>query len=245
MGAIKANRICKASETRQNTKPNYKNLQVNDYSSPLSMKETILAAAMLALVCLCLSQAEEFNGTTYKLSLSDMQVTQSIDGSSFNITIHEKTDNISLLTPDGNKTVVNNSYSYWRGDNIYRIDFDKRVTGDLVYTVPHLGQQFILPLRDNRSVRVVLPQGYTTGDRILGIARPNPDQVTIDKNETVLTWINPQGQVIDVGYYKVNAPEVLKRIFALLAIMAVILLLEYYVSIRKLRAISREAEKEV
>lgn len=209
------------------------------------MKKAFLVALLaLVLVCLYIVQAEEFNGTTYNLSLSDMEVTRPINGTSFNITIHEKTDNISLLTPDGKKTLVNSSYSYWRGDNIYRVDFGMRVTGDLVYTVPHLGQQFILPLRDNGSVRVILPPGYTTGDRILGIARPEPDKVTIDKNKTVLTWNNPSGQVIEVGYYKASAPEALKRIFALLAIMAAILLLEYYASIRKLRAISRDAEKE-
>ena len=208
------------------------------------MKKASLAVVLaLVLVCLWIVQAEEFNGTTYKLSLSDMEVTRAINGTSFNITIHEKTDNISLLTPDGKKTMVSSSYSFWRGDNIYRIDFGKRVSGDLVYTVPHLGQQFILPLRDNGSVRVILPPGYTTGDHILGVARPDPDKVTIDKNQTVLTWINPPGQVIEVGYYKVNAPEALKRIFALLAIMAAILLLEYYASIRKLRAISKDAEK--
>lgn len=209
------------------------------------MKKAFLVILLaLVLVCLYIVQAEEFNGTTYNLSLSDMEVTRPINGTSFNITIHEKTDNISLLTPDGKKTLVNSSYSYWRGDNIYRVDFGKRVTGDLVYTVPHLGQQFILPLRDNGSVRVILPPGYTTGDRILGIARPEPDKVTIDKNKTVLTWNDPSGQVIEVGYYKASAPEALKRIFALLAIMAAILLLEYYASIRKLRAISRDAEKE-
>ena len=211
----------------------------------LSMKKAFLAVLLtLVTFCLCIVQAEEFNGTTYKLSLSDMVVTQPINGTSFNVTINQKTDNISLLTPDGKMTVVNSSYSFWRGDNIYRVDFEKRVKGDLVYTVPHLGQQFILPLRDNRSVRVILPPGYTTGDRILGIAMPDPDKVTIDKNETVLTWNNPPGQVIEVGYYKESAPEALKRIFALLAIMAAILLLEYYASIRKLRTISREAEKE-
>lgn len=198
----------------------------------------------LVLACLCIVQAEEFNGTTYNLSLSDMVVTQHINGTSFNVTINQKTDNISLLTPDGKERVINSSYSYWRGDNIYRVDFEKQVTGNLVYTVPHLGQQFILPLRDNGSVRVILPPGYTTGDRILGIARPDPDKVTMDKNETVLTWNNPPGQVIEVDYYKETAPEALKRIFGLLAIMAVILLLEYYASIRKLRTISREAEKE-
>lgn len=204
------------------------------------------SAVLFVLVpaCLCIAQAEEFNGTTYNLSLSDMVVTQHINGTSFNVTINQKTDNISLLTPDGKERVINSSYSYWRGDNIYRVDFDKQVTGDLVYSVPHLGQQFILPLRDNGSVRVILPPGYTTGDRILGIARPNPDEVTMDKNKTVLTWNNPPGQVIEVDYYKETAPEALKRIFGLLAIMAVILLLEYIASIRKLRTISREADKE-
>lgn len=213
--------------------------------SLLSMNKALLAVVLaLVPVCLCLVQAEEFNGTTYKLNLSDMEVTVPVNGTSFNITTHEKTDNISLLTPDGKMTVVNSTYSFWRGDNIYRIDFEKPVKGDLVYTVPHLGQQFILPLRDNESVRVILPPGYTTGDRILGIARPDPDKVTIDKNQTILTWTNPPGQVIEVGYYKTSAPDSLKRIFALLAIMAAILLLEYYASIRKLRAISKNADKE-
>jgi hypothetical protein len=213
--------------------------------SLLSMKKAFLVALLASvLVCLCIVQAGEFNGTTYNLSLSDMEVTRAVNGTSFNITIHEKTDNISLLTPDGKKTMVSSSYSFWRGDNIYRIEFGKRVSGDLVYTVPHLGQQFILPLRDNGSVRLILPPGYTTGDRILGIARPDPNSVTTDKNETVLTWINPPGQVIEVDYYKASAPEALKRIFALLAVMAAILLLEYYASIRKLRTISKEAEKE-
>ena len=227
------------------TRPSYKNPQVSSYLSLLSMKKAFLVALLaLVLVCLCIVQAGEFNGTTYNLSLSDMEVTRAVNGTSFNITIHEKTDNISLLTPDGKKTMVSSSYSFWRGDNIYRIEFGKRVSGDLVYTVPHLGQQVILPLRDNGSVRLILPTGYTTGDRILGIARPDPNNVTTDKNETVLTWINPPGQVIEVDYYKASAPEALKRIFALLAVMAAILLLEYYASIRKLRTISKEAEKE-
>ena len=131
-------------------RPNYKNLQVNSRPSLLSMKKAFLAVSLaVVLVCLCIVQAEEFNGTTYNLSLSDMEVTRAINGTSFNITNHEKLDNISLLTPDGKKTVLNSSYSYWRGDNIYRIDFGKPVSGDLVYTVPHLGQQFVLPLREN------------------------------------------------------------------------------------------------
>jgi hypothetical protein len=66
------------------------------------MKKAFLVVLLaLVLVCLCIVQAEEFNGTTYNLSLSDMEVAQYINGTSFNITTNEKTDNISLLTPEG------------------------------------------------------------------------------------------------------------------------------------------------
>lgn len=204
------------------------------------MKKTILALVMLAFVCL--SQATEFNGTTYRISHSQMQVTQPINASSYNLTLDEKAGDLVFVGSDGLEVGVNSTYSYWRGEHKYAIDFGRNVSGNLVYTMPYRGQQLILPLRENRPVRVILPPGYTTGDRILGIARPQPDQVTADKNGTALTWNNP-GQFIEVGYYKEKASETLKKIFALLVGIAAILLLEYYVSIRRLRAISREAEK--
>ena len=205
------------------------------------MKKTILVVGVFALFCLSL--AEEFNGTTYRLSLSDIEVAQPINGSDFNLTLHEKAENISILSFDGKKTKVNSSYSFWGGDHNYRIHVAHSVTGNLIYTIPHQGQQFILPLHENGSMRLILPPGYTTGDRILGIARPDPDQVKTDNNGTVLTWINPQARAIEVGYYKMNAPQALKRIFALLAVIAALLLAEYSFSIRRLRALRKEAEK--
>jgi hypothetical protein len=208
--------------------------------SLLRMKKAILALAVLAFICL--SQAEEFNGTTYRLSPTQMQVTQPVNASSFNLTLHEKAGDLVFIGSDGLEVGVNSSYSYWGGEHKYEIDFGRNVTGDLVYTMPYQGQQFILPLKESGPVRVILPPGYTTGDRILGIARPQPDQITADKNGTVLTWNNP-GQIIEVGYYREKAPDTLKKIFALLAAMAAILLLEYYASMRRLRAIGREAEK--
>ncbi len=208
--------------------------------SLLRMKKAILALAVLAFICL--SQAEEFNGTTYRLSPAQMQVTQPVNASSFNLTLHEKAGDLVFIGSDGLEVGVNSSYSYWGGEHKYEIDFGRNVTGDLVYTMPYQGQQFILPLKESGPVRVILPPGYTTGDRILGIARPQPDQITADKNGTVLTWNNP-GQIIEVGYYREKAPDTLKKIFALLAAMAAILLLEYYASMRRLRAIGREAEK--
>jgi hypothetical protein len=214
--------------------------------SLLKMKETILVVAVLAFVCL--SQAEEFNGTfngtTYRLSLTQMQVTKPVNGSSFNLTLHEKAGDLVFIASDGMEVGVNSSYSYWGGEHRYSIDFGHNVSGALVYTIPYQGQQLILPLRESGPVRVILPPGYATGDRILGIARPDPDQIITDTNVTVLTWAKPR-QIIEVGYYKKKAPEILKKIFALLIVMAAIVLLEYYVSMRRLRTISRETEKRV
>ena len=209
--------------------------------SLLKMKIAILAFAMLAFVCL--SQAGEFNGTTYRLSSTQVQVTQPVNASIYNLTLHEKAGDLVFIGSDGLETGVNSSYSYWAGEHKYKIDFGGNVTGDLVYTMPYQGQQFILPLKESHPVKVILPPGYTTGDHILGIARPQPDQIMADKNGTELTWNNP-GLIIDVGYYRENAPDTLKKIFALLAVMAVIVLVEYYASIKRLRAISREAEKK-
>ena len=205
------------------------------------MKIAILALAMLAFVCL--SQAGEFNGTIYRLSSTQVQVTQPVNASIYNLTLHEKAGDLVFIGSDGLETAVNSSYSYWTGEHKYKIDFGGNVTGDLVYTIPYQGQQFILPLKESHPVKVILPPGYTTGDHVLGIARPQPDQIMADKNGTELTWNNP-GLIIDVGYYQENAPDTLKKIFALLAVMAVIVLVEYYASIKRLRAISREAEKK-
>jgi hypothetical protein len=209
--------------------------------SLLKMKIAVLAFAMLAFVCL--SQAGEFNGTIYRLSSTQVQVTQPVNASIYNLTLHEKAGDLVFIGSDGLETAVNSSYSYWAGEHKYKIDFGGNVIGDLVYTIPYQGQQFILPLKESHPVKVILPPGYTTGDHILGIAKPQPDQIMADKNGTELTWNNP-GLIIDVGYYQENAPDTLKKIFALLAVMAVIVLIEYYASIKRLRAISREAEKK-
>ena len=188
--------------------------------------------------------AEEFNGTTYRLAEREIMVTQPVQASELNLTLSLKTDNITLRDESGRKVEINSSYQFWRGDHIYRLRFGRNVSGDLVYTIAHTGQQFILPMRDSGAVRIVLPKGYTTGDRILGIARPAPDEVQTEMGKEVLTWHNTsQIQYIEVSYYQDYAPKVMMAIFAILALSGIVLLLEYYISIRKLRAISREAEE--
>lgn len=188
--------------------------------------------------------AEEFNGTTYRLSQSQMEVTVPVNASRLNLTLHEAASNMTLLDEGGRMVGINSSYNFWRGDHNYNIAFEKHVFGNLTYSMPYQGQQFILPLRDEGPVRVILPPGYATGNHILGIARPDPDEISADEGGMVLTWRNASRyQMIEVSYYQENAPEALVKIFAILVVAAVLLLIEYYASIRKLRAIREDVER--
>jgi acyl-CoA synthetase (AMP-forming)/AMP-acid ligase II len=46
-----------------------------------------------------------------------------------------------------------------------------------------------------------------------------------------------------VNYYKKNALQALTKIFAIIALAAIVLLAEYYYSIRKLKAIRKDVEE--
>ncbi len=207
------------------------------------LKEGALALMALAVICqVCC--AMEFNGTTYHLGQKEVEVIQPVNASKLNLTLSEKTENITLLDENGKRVGLNSSYLFWRGNNIYGLNFERHVSGDLIYTMPQQGQQFVLPLEDSGPVRIILPQGYTTGDRILGIARPSPDEFHSDEAGTILTWYNTsQIQYIEVSYYRNNALQALLTIFAVLAMAAIALLTEYYISMRRLRSLRKDEEK--
>ena len=206
-----------------------------------------LMAFLMALIiqsAVSAVSAEEFNGTTYRLGLSQVEVSQPVNASRLNLTTHETAANMTLLDEGGKMVGINSSYTFWRGDHNYNIVFEKHVSGKLIYSIPHQGQQFIVPLQDEGPVRVILPPGYATGNHILGIARPDPDEIRVDNGGMVLTWQNASRyQIIEVSYYQEKAPEALMRIFAVLVVAAVILLIEYYVSIRKLRAKREDVDR--
>ena len=201
--------------------------------------------ALMALAVICqVCYATEFNGTTYHLGQKEVEVIQPVNASKLNLTLPEKTDNITLLGENGERVGLNSSYLFWRGNHIYSLSFERHVSGNLIYTMPQQGQQFILPLMDSGPVRIILPQGYTTGDRILGIARPSPDEFHSDEAGTILTWHNTsQIQYIEVSYYRNNALQALMTIFAILAVAAIALLIEYYVSMRRLRSLRKDENK--
>jgi len=187
---------------------------------------------------------DDFNGTVYYLGQKEVQVISPVNASKLNLTLSQRTENITLRLENKTQERLNSSYLFWRGNYIYSLDFERTVRGELTYNMTLQGQQFILPLRDRTPVRIVLPPGYTTGNRFLGIASPEPDQSREIGSRIVLTWQNTsQNSYIEVNYYRKNAPEALQRIFAILALAAAVLVIEYYFSIRKLRAIRREEEE--
>jgi hypothetical protein len=204
-------------------------------------------AVLVALALICtVSTAAEFNGTTYHLDLKAVHVTKPVNCSNLNLTLSQRTDDITLQDDLGRNASLNSSYLYWRGDYIYSLTFSGHVKGSLIYTMPlQQGQQFILPLNEKGPVRIILPPGYTTGDRTLGIARPPPDQFLENKTGTILTWNNTTMiPYIEVSYYRSNAPHAMMVIFAIMALAGIALLIEYYFSIRRLRSMSEHFEEE-
>ncbi|MCX6669496.1 MAG: DUF5803 family protein [Methanothrix sp.] len=199
----------------------------------------LMVLAVIGAVC----SAAQFNGTTYHLGEKYVEVTWPVNASKLNLTLPEKAEDIALLDENGHRVALNSSYLFWQGNHIYSLSFERHVSGDLIYTMPQQGQQFILPLKDSGPVRIILPQGYTTGDRTLGIARPSPDELHADEAGTILIWHNTSGiQYLEVSYYKNNAPQALMMIFGILALAAIALLVEYYISIRRLRSLRKDEE---
>ena len=135
---------------------------------------------------------------------------------------------------------------------VIHLEFEEPVTGFIAYTNEIPGTQsfgFIKP--NSEFIRVVLPVGYVTGNRVFGIALPTPFNVTFDeKGRQNLRWISSKmGKrevAIQVKYYTKSAP-----IFFLATIVVLIsgvgLVLLHYSRIKKELEAARgifELEKE-
>jgi hypothetical protein len=208
------------------------------------------ALIVLAIICTIAIGSEfngtGFNGTTYILGDRSAQVIVPINASEFNLTLTENVGNMTLFDEKGKSVAFNSSYEFWQGDYIYSLNFERNVTGRLIYNITLQGQQFVLPIKDHRPVRIILPKGYTTGDRSLGIARPAPNKIIEDDAGNILIWNNTTSiSYLEVGYYRKNAPQALALILSILALAGLALLVEYYFSIRKLRASRMKEENEM
>jgi len=186
-----------------------------------------------------------FNGSTYILFEHEMKVILPVNGSQANLTLFGEAEDMALLDESGSNVSFNSSHQFHRGDHIYSLVFERPVKGTLVYNISRQGQQFILPIRHPEPVRIILPPGYSTGIRSLGIARPEPDIFQDADSGSILTWNNTtQIPYIEVNYYRKSAPLAMMIIMAILAAAGLVLMVQYYMSIKKLRAARLETEKE-
>jgi outer membrane lipoprotein-sorting protein len=158
-----------------------------------------------------------------------------------------------------NETSENVSYNLTQkisqNMKVINLEFEEPVTGFIAYTLETPGTQsfaFIKP--DSEFIRVILPSGYVTGNRVFGIARPEPFNVSVDeKGRQNLLWISSKmgerEEIIQVKYYSESAPLLfLAAIVALL--FGVVLVLTHYSrskkeleSVRGILDLEKEYEK--
>lgn len=126
---------------------------------------------------------------------------------------------------------------------VINLEFNESVTGFIAYTLKTPGTQsftFIKP--DSEYIRVVLPEGYVTGNRVFGIPRPEPANISFDKNgRQTLLWISSKmgerEEVIQVKYYTETAPLYFLAAIVVLLFGVGIILLRYSRSKKELESV--------
>lgn len=139
-----------------------------------------------------------------------------------------------------------------QGMKIINLEFKEPVTGFIAYTLDNPGAQSFSFLKlDSKFVRVVLPEGYVTGNRVFGIARPEPSSVTFDeKGRQTLLWISSKTgdreEAIQVKYYTQSAPLIFSAAIIVLIFGVALVLLHYARSKKELEAVKGilDLEKE-
>ncbi len=136
-----------------------------------------------------------------------------------------------------------------RGQKHTYLKFNETITGFVAYTmtVP-IGQDFVYIPTSSSIVRFVLPAGYTTGNPLIGIARPQPDETYLDnEGRETLIWYEheniPMPKSVMVKYYPNSAPKILLIVGSILAFGAAIVLVNYYITKKKLEKMREDIEQ--
>ena len=178
----------------------------------------------------------------------------------------ESLENIVIIADNANTTNVSvevfNSYSLSsevsdigytiskeviRGQKHTYLKFNETITGFVAYTLPtQKGQDFIYIPSSPSIVRLILPVGYTTGNPLIGIARPQPDETYFDENgrETFI-WHSREEmpKSIIVKYYPISAPKTLLIVGSILAFGAAIVLADYHLTRKNLKKMREDIEQ--
>ena len=193
-----------------------------------------------------------YNTTVFYLNSSSVQVVESVSNATELKVETGDTGDLKIQNPvavdySGNNVSFNVSKKVDFGKSYILFEFESPFTGFVAYT--YSGRQdFASPLTRNVTVQVILPQDFTTGSRFLGIAHPEPDNITIDASgREVLIWKNPypENKVVGVKYYKESAPVFLGYFFAFLFIVGMLLFGYYYTTVRNMKKKRDIMEKDV
>jgi hypothetical protein len=157
-----------------------------------------------------------------------------------------------------------------RGQKYLYITFEEPVTGFVAYTMSTaLGQDFVYITTPPSVVRYVLPEGYTTGNSLIGKVKPTPNEIYYDSDgRENLVWTNevtttsflsllgdysseddssiePIPKLISVKFYTENAPRDLTIAAGVLGLVALSVLLRFRTQRKKLERIRNEFESQL
>ncbi|MCO5383049.1 MAG: DUF5803 family protein [Methanosarcina barkeri] len=143
-----------------------------------------------------------------------------------------------------------------RNMKVINLEFEEPVTGFIAYTLDTPGtQSFAFMKPDSEFIRVVLPKGFVTGNRIFGIARPEPYDTSFDEEgRQTLLWISSKmgerEEAIQVKYYAESAPMYFFAAIVALLFGVAMVLSRYsrskkeLESVREIFELEKEYEKE-
>lgn len=155
-----------------------------------------------------------------------------------------------------------------KGQKHIYLNFTEPIRGYVAYTMTSsTGQEFLHIAQTPSVVRVVLPEGYTTGNLLIGRARPKPDQIYYDNYGRMnLVWNNTNAdksslvtmlettfnreiqtpsntlKLIGVKFYKESAPRSLLIVGVILGSLALIVIMDSLNKRRKLRKLREQIE---
>ncbi|WP_340819662.1 DUF5803 family protein [Methanolobus sp. WCC4] len=150
------------------------------------------------------------------------------------------------------------------------ITFEEPITGFVAYTMSTPpGQDFIYITTPPSVVRFVLPEGYTTGNSLIGKVKPSPDEVYYDEmGRENLVWTNevttssflsmlgnfspedeediePVPKLITAKFYTENAPRDLSIAVGILGLIALLVYSRYRHEKKRLENIRKNIEDQV
>jgi len=155
-----------------------------------------------------------------------------------------------------------------KGQKHIYLNFTEPIRGYVAYTMTSsTGQEFLHIAQTPSVVRVVLPEGYTTGNLLIGRARPKPDKIYYDNYGRMnLVWNNTNAdksslvtmlettfnreiqtpsntlKLIGVKFYKESAPRSLLIVGVILGSLAFIVIADSLNKRRKLRKLREQIE---